>query len=169
VRSVAGDGLRRKSVQVVCVFLEDAAMFGSASWAVSLGQSPRRMLRVLALLVLRISVSPIRTASTPMLSSCATSSRVLIPLSETNKTSLARSRKRRLLVVSTSNVARLRLFTPIMRAPAARARSISVASWASTNAESPKACARCTYSLSSSSLRIEQISNTALAPNTFAS
>ena len=68
---------------------------------------------------LRISVSPISTASTRLSYNRLISALVLIPLSDTKTTSSgARFRSRMLLFISTRNVRRSRLLTPTIFAPA---------------------------------------------------
>ena len=118
---------------------------------------------------LRISVSPISTASTRLSYNRLISALVLIPLSDTKTTSSgARFRSRMLLFISTRNVRRSRLLTPTIFAPAYNARSTSRSSCASTSASSPRLSASCRYSLSCTSSRIAQIRSTADAPKAFA-
>ena len=95
---------------------------------------------------------------------------LLTPLSETNSTSGGISfLNLRLLPVSTEKSLRLRLLTPIIRAPAFNAILTSHSSCASTKAESPSSSQILIYSFICFSLNIEQIKSTADAPNTFAS
>ena len=65
------------------------------------------------------------------------------------RTRLARcGRSRGASEVSVSRVSRSRLFTPTMRAPAARARSTSTAEWVSTSASKPSPCVAASRSAS---------------------
>ena len=104
---------------------------GFSSFAVSMSQgrgktaeldlchnTPRSSASLAFLSGARINVSPISTASAPISRSFATSSALLTPLSETNNTSRGiSSLSLQLLSVSTEKSFRLRLLTPMIRAP----------------------------------------------------
>ena len=110
------------------------------------------------------------TASTPAFSRRSMSSLVEMPLSATNIMSEGTCcLSIRQVLMSTEKSLRSRLFTPMTRAPALIAMSISDAVRVSTNAVIPRPWAIFTNLLRSSSFSNAQISSTAEAPRVLAS
>ena len=98
------------------------------------------------------------------------SSLLAMPLSETKSISGGISlRSLWLLFISTEKSLRLRLFTPMIRAPAFKAIFISSSLCTSTKADKPRVLQILRYSLICFSFKIEQIKSIADAFSTFAS
>src|SRR5699024_869118 len=111
------------------------------------------------------SAAPTRIASAPARRKSAASSGPRTPDSATRTRSCGMSgASRAKVVVSTSRVFRLRLFTPMTRAPRSTARPVSASSCTSTRLVMPSEPARCIRSRSCSSGSAATMSSTMSAP-----
>mmetsp|Transcript_21427 Transcript_21427/g.66478 ORF Transcript_21427/g.66478 Transcript_21427/m.66478 type:complete len:298 (+) Transcript_21427:1735-2628(+) len=129
--------------------------------------APRSSRMSLAGSAARISASPTRTPVAPPASAGATSSALETPERETSCAAQPGGimRPRRVVVLmSTVNVCRLRLLTPITSAPAASAASISSGVFTSTSGSKPRSRAAAMRRASSLGVRIATMSSAVSAP-----
>mmetsp|Transcript_14900 Transcript_14900/g.37161 ORF Transcript_14900/g.37161 Transcript_14900/m.37161 type:complete len:390 (-) Transcript_14900:450-1619(-) len=115
----------------------------------------------------RIKLSPTNTPFALTASSCSTSARVATPERASNWMSVPSGSIAAMVPVvpiSTTNVCRLRLLTPMTFAPAASATSISSLVFTSTNGSIPSCRAACIMAVSRSGCRMATMSNAVSAP-----